>query len=226
MSETLAPYGDWTRIRAESGGMALEAQVDPETHRVVEISGNHPSLEPLCRVSRGYTVQDVSEHAVIRLESLLRNSSRRPVPGVVQPQNAGEAYRQPLLLVRALLKDYQAKTGYKVQPNFEEGPIGQASSEWGTSTLPERIQRILAALPEVCCDTGVLRSQVRVESVAGPRVTLGLDPEIPEAAKGRYLLLQELRLRAEVEPRIELFLHDRKDANAKRQDVLPAGGAP
>ncbi len=110
--------------------------------------------------------------------------------------------------------------GFTLGMNIEEGPASRGFSEWGTSAVDDRKQRILAALPEICPETGVPRDLVRVELVEGPRVTLSLSRTIPEADKGRYLLLQELHLRTTVDPRIELFLHDRKDANAKRQGVL------
>lgn len=211
--------GPGIRILAETDGMHLEAQVDPATHRVTAMTGRvtPPELYPvLLRASLGHSVQDVSEHAVIRVESMLRGHGPRPVPGVVQPENAGPQYRPLLALTRGLLKDYVAKTGYRIAMNTEEGQTHQDASEWGVSTVSERIQRILAAVPAVCPETGVRSADVRVESVAGPRVTVDFTAAVPKTSQQRYLTLLEQTLRAKVNPALELFLADKRDANVKR----------
>ena len=220
----------------------LNALIDRETHRVLRMHHNarevwtqRPQdwafLNGLCSVSAGYTVQDVSEHAVIRLENLLRGSQRRPVPGVVQPENSIEqtlksspALQSLLDLTRQLLKAYQAKTTYQIQPNFEEGPVFQASSEWGTSTVPERMQQVRAALPACCPETGIRGADVTVKSVSGPRVTVALPAGTSKQAQQRYLTLAELTLRAQVDRKIEVFLDDKRDANAKRHATEEALG--
>ncbi len=214
-------------LTSSAGGIALSALVDPETHRILHLAHDARSkgqprdralLNALCSVSRGYTIQDVSEHAVIRLESALRGQRPRPVPGVLQPENAAPALRTLLTLVRDLLKDYARKTGYEIQPNFEEGPVHQTSSEWGTSTVDERMRRITDTLITVRLDDSDVLEPFQVKSIAGPRVTIGLSHTMPADLQRRFLTQAELLLRAKVDPKIELFLDDKRDANAKRHE--------
>jgi hypothetical protein len=220
-------------ITSSAGGITLSALVNPGNHRILRMAHDAKAkgrpqdralLTGLCSVSLGATVQDVSEHAVIRLESALRGRERRPVPGVVQPENAAPALGSLLSLVRGLLEDYVRRTGYRIQPNFEEGPLLQASSEWGTSTVSERMQRVRAALPLVCPETGIRGADVKVKALAGPRVTVALPASASKEAQRRYLTLLELDLRAKVDSRLEVFLDDRKDANAKRHATEEALG--
>lgn len=208
-------------IRIGTGG--LQALVDPRTHRILALS--HPGgalLNALCSVCLGYTVQDAAEHALIRLENLLRDRARpRPVPGVVQPENADDAFHDLQELTRGLLADYARRTGYRIDMNTEEGPVNRPSSEWGTSTVPERIQRILTSIPERCTETGILASEVTVHAIAGPRVTLAFLASAPQAAQQHYLTLLEAVLREKVDPKIEVFLDDKRDGNAKRHTREP-----
>lgn len=215
------------RIRAEHAGMRVEATVDPATHRVKDLVGSvePPALQAaLSDASIGRTVQDVSEHAAIRAESLSRGSGSRPVAGVVQPENAGPHYGALVPLVRGLLKDYIAKTGYQVSMNADEGPVLRVSSEWGTSTVSERLQKILAAIPATSAETDIRGAEVKVKEIAGPRLTVELPASTPKAAQQKYLTLLELELRARVDPRIEVFLDDKRDANAKRHATEEALG--
>ena len=219
--------GPGVRIRAEAGGFVLEARVDPATHRVLAMAGSGMPQEmrsALCRESLGHTVQDVSEHAVIRVESVLRGAGPRPVPGVVQPENAGLGFRETLALVRGLLEDYVAKTGYKIATNTEEGSAHQASSEWGTSTVSERMQRIGRALFDFRLEGFVESLPVQVKEISGPRVTLYISKGIPADVQRRYMTKAEEFLRKEVDPKLELFLTDRKDANTKRHALPEALG--
>lgn len=207
------PAGEGIRIAARQGAVSLEALVDPATHRITALRHSGGALlNALGAVSLGYTVQDVSEHAPLRLESLLREEpAMRPVAGVVQPENADPAFLLPLSLVRGLLQEYRSRTGFVPAMNLEEGPVFQASSEWGTSTVPDRIQRIAKALRELRPDV-----PVRVKAISGLRVTLDIGSSVPGDLQRRYLTEAEAFLRREIEPRLELFLDDKKDTNVKR----------
>ncbi len=229
------------QIQASFAKFFLRALVDPKSHRILRMFHNAHEvwrdkdgavLNGLCKVSQGSTVQDVSEHAVIRLENFLRGSNPRLVSGVIQPENSVEqAWKTaPVMstlagLVRALRDDYQKKNpDFTIGMNTDEGPAFQASSEWGTSTVSERMQKILAALPVACPETDIRGADVKVKSLAGPRVTVELPTSTPQAAQQRYLTLLELQLRAKVDPRLEVFLDDKKDANTKRHATEEALG--
>lgn len=230
-----------TPIKAVVGEVALEALVDPDTHRILRLHHHrvrtrggvfepHPPherapLNALCDVSLGRSVQDVSEHAAIRMENALRDrADHRPVEGVVQPENADPLFEGPLKLVRQLLKNYRDETGYKITMNFEEGPVRQASSGWDTRTASERMQRVRAALPAVCPETLILGDDVKVKDITGPRITVELPASASKEAQQRYLTLVELALRETVDGKIEIFLDDRRDANANRHATEEALG--
>ena len=209
---------DAVRIRFEHAGTTLEAYVDPASHRITFLAGTVKPVElqaALVLACVGHTVQDVSEHAVIRVESQVRGGGPRPVAGVVQPENAGPRYVALLPLVRGLLQDYMAKTGYRIAMNTEEGPL-QASSEWGTSTVSERRQRIQNALPPVRVGDVDHADLVRVKEMAGPRVTLEIADAVPPDVQRRYLTQAEALLRRGIDAKLELFLADKKDMNVKR----------
>ena len=85
--------------------------------------------------------------------------------------------------------------------------------------MSERAQKVLQAVPEVCAETGVRRGDVKVKAIAGPRVTIGLPASTPKSDQQKYLTMLELQLRAKVDSRIEVFLDDKKDTNAKRHST-------
>lgn len=220
------PPGPGVRLCARKGGVELQALVDPSSHRISALRHSGGALlNALGSVCLGYTVQDASEHAAIRLEGLLREKpAMRPVPGVVQPENADPAFRLPLDLVRGLLAEYRERTGFSPSMNTEEGPVFHASSEWGTSTVPERMQKLRAAIPAVEPGTGIAGRDVQVKAVSGPRVTVGLPDSASPEARQRYLTFLELEWRARVDPKIEVFLDDKKDSNVKRHATEEALG--
>lgn len=225
-----APQAPWAEregcmtLSAERGGIALSCQVDAQSHQILRVRHAGAPTEvqkglydALAGCLAGWSIQDAAEHALIRLENLLRDRVRPPtVAGILQPENADPCFGLPQALVRDLYRAYRARTGYVPQANYEDAPAS-ASSEWGTSTLPGKIQRILANVPEICPETGVRRTDIVIRRIdLGRKVTI--EVKHPDARiQERYLTRLELDLRSRVDPHIELYLADRADANAKRR---------
>jgi hypothetical protein len=218
------PASPGVLLEAEEEGIVLSCLIDPANHRVIEVKHRGSSddtpralMNALCSVMVGYGIQDCSEHAAIRLETALRDHARaRPVGGVVQPDNADPAFRLPLRLVRAIYRSYQERTGYRPIWNCEDGVPSEA---WRRGTPPERVERILSVLPEVCPVTGIRRASVSVIDIRNTKVTLRIDQEVAAEVRQRYLTKCELDLKAKVEGKLELYLEGERDQNVKRHHV-------
>ena len=213
-------------VEARAEGFSLIAKVDAKEHRIVSMAANGPAgstglalLSGLAHVSTGRGIQDASEHAAIRLENLLRDPAvPRTVAGILQPENADPSFRTPLGLVRALYREYRAKTGYKPEWNYEDD---LPSGEWMSIGEDERVRRILAALPETCPETGVRRDGIRVVGIDFDiRVTLALPAGVDPKIQQKYVTRAEAEVKSRVEPKLELYLEDVRDRNTKRHHQL------
>ncbi len=223
---TPAPSSSGLEISAQSEGIVLTARIDAGEHRLTELRsrGGTPSqralLAALRHVSIGSTIQDASEHAVIRLENLLRDPAHtRPVKGILQPENADPAFRLPLALLRGIYRAYLLKTGYTPVPNYEDA---LPCASWSAATHAERLQRILAAIPEICPQTGLRKADIEIKGIdLETKVTVALPAGIDPAIQQMYLTRLETEVKSKVEPRLELYLEDVRDRNTKRHAQLP-----
>ena len=227
--EAPPPWGalppETLELSASLSGLTLACRVDLQTHRILAVrhegapsQAQRGLYRALADAMTGWSIQDASEHALIRTENLLRDrGARPPVAGILQPENVDPCFALPLALVREVYAQYRRKTGYVARANYEDAPAARTGSEWGTSTLPDRIQRIEAAIPEICPETGIRKDAILVKEIAaGRKVTV--EVRHPDATmQQRFLTRLEMDLRARLDPRIELFLEDRADANSKRQ---------
>lgn len=213
-------------VDAHADGISLSVTVDTKEHTIVALSATGPAgsealalVTGLAHASVGRGIQDSSEHAVIRLENLLRDpASPRAVSGIVQPENADPAFRLPLSLIRQAYRVYREKTGYKPEWNYADD---LPSADWMSASHEERVKRILAAIPDTCAETGIRRDQVHVAGIdLDTRVTLELPAGIDPKIRQKYVTNLEAGVKSGVESRLELYLEDVRDRNTKRHHQL------
>lgn len=204
-------------ITARSGHLGLRAVVDPKTTIVrqagfqgAEESVERGLLEMLCRVMEGRPIQECADHATIAVEQALRDKSLPlPVAGVVTPDNADPAFQLPQTLVRLLLADYRAQTGYSATQNFFDLP---ASAAWSKLSEQERFDKITAALAE---DTeGSAIELVKMDGLK--RVVVRFLSAMPSHRMQQLLVRLEHHLHRTVEPTLQLTAQVRMDANILR----------
>lgn len=213
-------------LTAQDDGATLSCRVDPDTHRIVwmDIAGadaTHKALlAAFAHVAVGHTVQDVAEHAAIRLENLLRDrAAPPPVAGIVQPENADPAFARLLRLARRILDTYVRLTGYRPQENHEDV---RASEAWLAAGPAERVRRILAVVPERHLETGLRKADIQIKGIEqDTKVFLALPENVPPATRQTFLAWLESEVQSRVEPRLELYLEYARDKNAKRRHQLP-----
>ncbi len=220
---SLSTHEGAVTVSATAAGVTLRAAVDPRDHRVREARYDGAStvterglLETLCAVIEGTSLRDASDHAVIRVESALRDrAAARPVAGIVLPENAAPAFRPLLALTRGLLADYRAQGHDPGQSNFDAPAPSAAWMELDAVAQAEAVQRALdAAMTAKGFEAGAAQC-LRVQQ--GERVTLAFSDAVPSAVRPSTLMALEAALKARVEPALHVYLEERKDLNKLRR---------
>ncbi len=204
-------------VRAEIDGLVLEAAVDPADHVIhaMQASGARgkiasDAIAAAIRLCQGLPVIEAADHGAIRLEFLLRGEAPRPRPGILVPETTEPAFRFVSALLRALLADYRAKSGFKSRTNTFDvtpGPAWMQASEADRRAILE-CAFTAGGFPAADVNVEAIEYDVRVVvslggSLAGSpaRVTADLERCIKKHADGR----------------LELFLSELKDSNKLRR---------
>jgi len=176
-------------------------------------------LEIMCRESEGRPLADVAEHTVVRTIAALRQAAggKRPVAGIMLAANAGTAVVAGHALVRrAAAQLLPADQGINF---FETAP----SSRWQAQDPAMRLAACGTAIGRILGDLGL--SGDSVEPIAIERDLLGHDVRllvrfgqaVEVARQAPLIRTLERRLKAEVEPKLQLYLEPRKDNNQLRR---------
>lgn len=221
---TLAPQDGFVVVESADGAAVLSLLIDPASHAIHRAAHRGAAgekaramLEAFCGIIEGLPLQEASDHGVIRLEYALRDRSAaaRPVVGVITPEAADPAFRLPLRLVRTALADYRHKTGYAgINNTFDLPP----STEWLALPDGERRQRIEAAIRKAAPASGFAADDVEIVAIEyDVRVVVRLKESLDGANKQSHMMAIERAIKDTVEPRLELFQEDLKDANVLRR---------
>ena len=212
--------------RSSASGAELSLAVDASTHRLVGASFDAQEplqiglLEQLCRSLSGLPVLEAAEHGTLRLEKLLRGDAPRPVAGIVLADSVHPLFRLARALLAQALADYRRQTGFDaVHSRHDERP-GEA---WQRASDAERRQWLSRALAAALGARGLEPSRASVESIRyDVRVELSL--ELPPDADAPLLVMElERALQAQVDPRLEVYVTERRDRNAKRRLAVLEG---
>ncbi len=203
-------------VEAEADGAALALLVEPAAHLIHQARHRDAAdpvtaalLDCFCALIEGLPVLEASDHGVIRLEARLRDpAAGRPVPGVVSPQAAWPGFALPQALIRRALAAYREKTGFgSVNNDFDPG----VAEEWMGLDDKARRQRISAAIESAAGEPSVTAIEYDV------RVVVRFAADIAGSDKQHQMMKMEQAIKTGVDPRLELYLEELKDANPIRR---------
>ena len=205
-SLTLAVHGDGQTVVAARH----QGATTPELRAVLEI---------MCRESEGRPLVDAAEHTVVRAIAALVAAAggKRPLPGIMLAANAGTAVVAGHALVRQAAEQLlPADQGI----NFFETPPSPA---WQALDAAGRLAACGTAIGRILSDLELAEGSI--EPIAIERDLLGHDVRLlvrfgaaVEAVRQPPLIRTlERRLKAEVEPKLQLYLEPRRDNNQQRR---------
>lgn len=173
-------------------------------------------LDVFCDELVGMTVQEAAEHGAIRLEFRLRaGATQRSVAGIVLPRNADQVFELPARLIRALAAAYREQTGAAFGPNGFTRPIGAA---WLRLSDDEKLAKVNGLLAERIVSLGLGPQDASAIAVEQHyRVTIAFGEGVPIDEKPRFLRRLERVLHQSLEPSIQVFMSEVKDANKMRR---------
>jgi len=198
-------------IRLHSGSFIAEA-----AHHGAESLATTAVLDVFCEELAGMSVQEAAEHGVVRLEYRMRaNVRQRPVPGIVLPRNADTMFDLPARLIRSLAAVYREKTGKAFgENNF----MRRVDAAWLHLSDEEKIARAGAVLAERITSLGLLDDDARVIAVEQHvRLTIAFRESVAVQKKPRFIRDFEHVLHETLEPSLQVFMSEVKDANALRR---------
>lgn len=171
-------------------------------------------LDGVCDLLPGRTFQEGADHALIRLEAKLRDHSvPAPVVGLLTPRNADPVFAQPLAMLRAAYKQWLAKSGAKPGWNFWDDTPAAA---WSALSQEEKLRRSKDAVAAACKELSISTQGVEVlEVLGGCRIVLAANPETIKPTFAPQMLHLESRVKAKLDPRMEVQLESLEDRNRR-----------
>jgi NifU-like protein involved in Fe-S cluster formation len=214
------PHGT-TRYAATCDGVTLAIAVGrghtitAAAHSGTTLRTDRAVMDALCSLLPGLSVQEASDHGAQRLERMLRANGTRPVAGIVLPENADPAFVRPKRLVREIAAAYARETGYAPgQNNFTSRP----SRTWLALSRDEKLRSVQEALDGAADDAGLAPGDARVVEIEQHlRATVAFAEHVEVGRKPHALMDLEQSLRRDLEPMLQLFSLELKDANRLRR---------
>ena len=204
-------------------GITLSCLVN-SAHEILDVSHqgatelNRVLLDVLCGLIMGRSIQEASDHGVLRLEFKLRDKSAligTPVKGIITCDNTDPAFRVPQDLIRTLYKKYLENTNVSFGRNFwDERP----SAHWLSLSTEEKIARVEGCLSAALKEYGLQEVGTVVVGIKDDvRVVLSVvqDPHRPSV--GNYLIKLERVLKERLESRLEIQLESLSDRNKRKE---------
>lgn len=176
-------------------------------------------LEHLALICEGLPIEEARDHAVLRLESSLREV-QPPFGGIIIPEFADPAFGFLTRLVRGVAARWPLEVP-RVS-TYDESP----STEWLELSDRSRKARLQAAIEGFECQRDLPRGSLQVSDVQlGFRIVVVVDAWDGRADLAATLMALERHVRAHVERRLEVFLEEVRDQNRKRRLAI-AGNRP
>ncbi len=213
------PYGH-TRFAAGQNGITLAVAVDSHhtitaaAHEGTTLRPDRAVLDTFCALLPGLTIQEASDHSVQQLERQMR-SGQRPVPGIALPENADPIFSLPLALIREISEAYAAATGYAPGRNTSSP---RAAAGWIALGRDEKLAQLQRAIGEAASHVGLQVDDIRVVEIEmHVKVTVVFREQVEVERKPKILMDVERILRRQLEPTLQLFSIELKDASKLRR---------
>ena len=212
------------RVTLEEDDCVLEVQVDPKSH-IVEKAAFRGSwerdvaalLDLLCESVESRPIQDMSDHAVGRLEHRVRGARSRPVPGIVLPSAVDPRFVLIQGFVRKILAQYRQSAGFQETENTFDDDVGKW---WRSLTETERVESVHQVVQTEARNLGFDSSEVELAGIEyGVRVLIRFSGEMAssEIDKQRVMMQLEQALKEHLDSRLELFLEPLQDQSILRR---------
>jgi hypothetical protein len=219
----LPPHPDCILVAAGRDGVMLTLAVERDSH-VIREAGFFGStdaattgvLEVFCRVVESLPLLEAAQHGPARLEHALRDPvAPPPVPGIVTPSAADPAFAVPTTLVRDALQRYREHTGFAERDSrYDPGP----GPRWRGLDEAARAQAVAATLARYTRAHGAAADDAELVAIEiGIRVVVRVGGALAGRDRGAHCMAIERALQAEIDPRLELYLEERKDRNKLRR---------
>lgn len=214
-------------IREGGDGATMHARVDMSSGTIVEL--RHQGAETvaaaalfdrLCAHGKGIPVQEFADHAVISIETDLRDKSmelgRR---GVMLAERLDPLFARANTLARRFARDYRSKAGINSQENFYDRPVGAV---WRSLSENGRAELVLRTLAQYASEIGMSPGQLTVvDTRTDTRIVVNLAASIARPQAPVILRAAERVIQREIDPRLELLLTERKDESILRRLSVP-----
>ncbi len=216
----LAPVDEVVEV--EIDGVRLSALIDRDGYVIREAAHagatdrlQRAALDRLCDIVAGLPVQEAAEHAGIRLEYELRDTTvAPPVAGIVQPENVDPIFRLPVALCRALMRACAETAGLHRGENFFDAPPAES---WARMSHDARLKALRDEIDRVCRDRGWPADDVEIVEVKDlVKVTLAFHGMLAASDKQPVIWRLE-RAFKRLERSVHVFMDELKDQNKIRR---------
>jgi hypothetical protein len=219
---------DQLQVSGSEGQATLALLVDTNTgivkrarHKGSAKPSERAILDLYCKAAEGFPVQEVADHAGLRvLDNLVDDDLSPPVGGVLLPVNAGAPFMLPGHLARQAYNAYRAKTGTTDSGNFYYAP---PASDWQNLSADERVEKVTAVLRGFLQSEGLYPDDMALLRVErnkfgyDVRVIVGFSDRVSVAQKPDLMRRLERRLRRDLEPEIDLVADRARDTSPLRR---------
>ena len=217
-------------LEAEEDGVALFVAVNRESQIIEKSSfaGAETQIrkgifEAFCRNIENTPLQDAHEYGVVRLESILRHhSDKRPVPGVIIAPIAEPAFKLPMKLIRNIYLKFCGSLCDGIKTNFF---TVEPSDDWIKKDNVKKISIVQAEIDAYLCENPDWQFEFKILKIENNnRITGQFCDDAAFEIRGNFLLAAEKKLRASIEPTLELYLVSAEDLNIIRQHEVKDPG--
>ena len=203
-----------------TGETTFFLKVDPKKDRVVAVSYQNAScpeekvlLEMLCGAVEGLPPQEAADHGVLKVEYRLRDEDC-PVNGIVIPEFVDRIFERPQILIRECVDSFkrdQGIAGHQNDYDLQVDPV------WAALDPAQQSDKITDVMLEFLRTQGLKTEISLVSIVEGFRLTLSFSDATPMTKVPRLLRQLEKEFHHKIDPRIEVFLDEKKDQSLARR---------
>ncbi len=212
------------RITVEEGGRILEVQVNLRSHNIEKAAFRGrwdrdvaALLDLMCELVEDRPIQDMSDHAVGRLEFIVRGGRARPVPGITLPSAVDKRFVLINSFVRKVLEQYRQLTGYQETENNFYDRIGKW---WTLLTHDKREEKIKQVVQIEVIKLGFDASEVELVGIEyGMKILIRFSGQMARASVDKQSIMIQLErvLTEHLDSRLELFLEPLQDRSTLRR---------